>query len=263
PFNFKNERGYSGFDRPNAMSLNFIWDIPFYRSQEGIVGHVLGGWQFNGIYNLADGQRYTPNDEFDLTGIGYVDPAFDGNEIGLQSERPFVINSKAPQTSVAITSIDETLFYGIPLPKGVALSDNVFLSVNAINQNGTIKVVPLNSVRYVVNGPGAAEFFHNPFGDATRGSLQGPLLNNLNLGLFKNIRLRESINLQLRLEAFNALNHPNAGVGAVQGNLGGPVIPSSVVEDAGDPALGGGFGNNNNSVEYSARIVQVGIKIIF
>jgi hypothetical protein len=262
PFNFKPERGYSGFDRPNAMSLNFIWDIPFYKEQKGIVGHVLGGWQFNGIYLLADGQRYTPNEDYSLfTGVSYVDFPFDATFIGLQAQRPFVINSQAPVSNVAITSIDAEILFGggLPLPKGVAIADNVFLSMNALNTSGSAKVIPLTSARYLINGPGAGEYMGNPFGDATRGSLQGPLLNTANLGLFKNIRLREALTLQLRLEAFNAFNHPNPGTL----NVGSPVIPDSVVEDAGATSLGAGFGNNNNSIEESARVLQIGIKVIF
>jgi outer membrane receptor protein involved in Fe transport len=263
PFNFKNERGYSGFDRPNAMSLNFIWDLPFYRSQEGFLGHLAGGWQLNGIYNLADGQRYTANEAFAAaTGVSYVDAAFDDDFEGIQSQRPFIINSKAPIDSVAITTEDAEILFGggLPLPKGVKLADNVFISMNSLNANGTVKVIPLSSVRYLVNGPAAAEFEGNPFGDSPRGGLQGPLLNNCNLGLFKNIRLRESVTLQLRLEAFNAFNHPNEGVGSL---IAGSLIPDSFVEDAGVTALGAGFANNGNSAVLSARVVQTGIKVIF
>ena len=260
PFNLKNERGYSGFDRPNAMSVNFLWDVPFFKEQRGILGHVAGGWQFNGIYNLADGQRYTPSDEFNFgfIGGGYLDPAFDGTFIGIDANRPFTSNPHAPASAVAIDSVDAALI-GISMPKGVKAAPNVFLSMNQINTSGTAQVVNLSQVRYVVNGPGAAQYFGNPFGDATRGSLQGPLFNNVNLGLFKNIRLRESTTLQLRLEAFNAFNHPNPGTL----NVGTPVIPDTFVEDAGSQPLGLGFANNANSVEESARVLQIGVKIIF
>jgi len=263
PFNFRNERGYSGFDRPNALSLNFIWDIPFYKDQKGIIGHLAGGWQFNGIYNLADGQRYTPSDfiNSEAVGSGYLDTLYDQNFIASDSSRPFVSNLKMPASSVAIEAEDASLD-GFKIPAKL-LNGTTFLSMNALNLNGTVKVVPLSSVRYVVNGSAAAAFFGNPFGDAARGSLQGPLLNNLNLGLFKNIRLQERVNLQLRLEAFNAFNHPNAGVGFIQGNLGGPVIPDRFVEDAGLQGLGSGFANNGNSVEYSTRVLQVGVKVVF
>ncbi len=47
------------------------------------------------------------------------------------------------------------------------------------------------------------------FGNAGRNILDGPGYRNFNASLIKNARLGESLNLQLRLEAFNLFNHPN------------------------------------------------------
>ncbi|HEV7903294.1 MAG TPA: TonB-dependent receptor [Pyrinomonadaceae bacterium] len=47
------------------------------------------------------------------------------------------------------------------------------------------------------------------FGNAGRNILDGPGYQNVNASLLKNTRLSESVNLQLRLEAFNLFNHPN------------------------------------------------------
>ncbi|MET0649159.1 MAG: hypothetical protein ABW208_21320, partial [Pyrinomonadaceae bacterium] len=38
---------------------------------------------------------------------------------------------------------------------------------------------------------------------------RGPGFNNLDLGLFRSFPLGEYLRLQLRVEALNALNHPN------------------------------------------------------
>ena len=46
------------------------------------------------------------------------------------------------------------------------------------------------------------------FGNSGRSILRGPGINNLDLGLFKNFYLPKDSTLQLRIEAFNALNHP-------------------------------------------------------
>ena len=45
------------------------------------------------------------------------------------------------------------------------------------------------------------------YGNSSRGILRGPGINNLDLGLFKNFVIGPTT-LQLRVEAFNALNHP-------------------------------------------------------
>ncbi|HZB47154.1 MAG TPA: TonB-dependent receptor, partial [Pyrinomonadaceae bacterium] len=47
------------------------------------------------------------------------------------------------------------------------------------------------------------------FGSVGRNNLRGPGFNNLDLGLFRTFSLTESLRLQLRAEALNALNHPN------------------------------------------------------
>ncbi len=46
------------------------------------------------------------------------------------------------------------------------------------------------------------------FGNSGRSILRGPGINNLDLGLFKNFSFAKNATLQLRVEAFNALNHP-------------------------------------------------------
>jgi hypothetical protein len=46
------------------------------------------------------------------------------------------------------------------------------------------------------------------FGNSGRSILRGPGINNLDLALFKNFFLPKNATLQFRVEAFNALNHP-------------------------------------------------------
>ncbi|MGH9160772.1 MAG: hypothetical protein ACRD2X_12420, partial [Vicinamibacteraceae bacterium] len=48
-------------------------------------------------------------------------------------------------------------------------------------------------------------------GNAGRNSVQQPGINNWDIGLFKNFRLRSGVNLQLRWETFNTWNHTQFG----------------------------------------------------
>src|SRR5207245_2218054 len=41
PFDLRPERGRSGIDFPNNLAVQFIYDIPYYRSQQGWLGHLL------------------------------------------------------------------------------------------------------------------------------------------------------------------------------------------------------------------------------
>ena len=264
PFNRKYDKSYADFDRRHVFAMYFSWDIPTYKAGQGLLGKVAGGWQVNGIWNWASGDRYSPISYFNsdylsqiYPGAGYVDPVWDNSFPGYDSVRPFVANLKAPSDQVAINSIDASLV-GYSLPAGLSPAPNVFLSLNQLNQSGTSTVVNLNQVRYVVNGPGAVEYFGNPFGTVARNIAQGPTLNNWNVSLFKNTNLTERVKLQLRLETFNAFNHPNPGVGVGQAQT---APPNPFIESAGSP---GGFGQASQEVmQYSARVVQLGVKILF
>ena len=80
------------------------------------------------------------------------------------------------------------------------------------------------------------------FGNSGRSILRGPGVNNLDLGLFKNFGLPKDSTLQLRVEAFNAFNHPQFNT--VSQNISSPNF--GVVTGARD-----------------GRIVQLGMKLLW
>jgi hypothetical protein len=51
------------------------------------------------------------------------------------------------------------------------------------------------------------------FGNAGRNNVRAPEFFNMDLGLFRNIVVKERFNIQFRAEALNVLNHPNFGLG--------------------------------------------------
>ena len=113
-----------------------------------------------------------------------------------------------------------------------------------------------NDVHFILNLPGTARIFGTPFGNAGRNILRGPRLNQLNASLFKNIKVGERINVQLRGEAYNVLNHPNPGYGVNQAGY----LPDFFTDDAGVP--GSNFADRGD-IELARRVIQVGIRIIF
>ena len=244
----RSERSFSGYDRRHALALNFIWDVPFHKDQKGILGRALGGWQLNGTYFAQSATRFTPTQFFnpfitDDNGMltTYVD-ATDRDTL-----RPFYGSTSAPPDSVGITQLDAAMIFGVPV-----LNANGFYSFNELNL-GNIKTVTKDQVRYIFNGPGAAKVFGTPFGNVARNSALGPILNQLNLGLFKNIRISERVKIQLRLESFNVLNHANPGVGFSQGQ----VVPDQFVEDAGTTF------NRRDQMELARRVFQIGVRVTF
>jgi len=102
-----------------------------------------------------------------------------------------------------------------------------------------------------VNNPGPNHWF-NPaafafspfgtFGNAGRNILTGPEFQNVNASIMKNTILREGLNLQLRVEAFNLFNHPNFN------------LPDNFL---GSPTFG------QILSAQSPRHIQLGAKLIF
>lgn len=251
------ERGRSGLDRPHAFAANFIFDAPWMREQRGALGHILGGWQLNGTWIATSGAVFTPGQSGNGT-IGL------GNAYLTAGDRPFLTNANADRRLVGITALDlRWLFATAPLPPSVGTAiqptDLQLYSLTAFRSTGAIVPVTANDVKYVFNGPGAAILFGTPFGSVGRGIERGPAFNQMNLGLFKNIKVWERLSLQLRGEAFNVLNHPQPGIGsAVTG--GTNHLPNINVNNAG--VSGAAFGEVANQT-FARRVVQVGLRVIF
>ena len=51
--------GPLGFDRRHAFVTTYTYRLPFFRSQQGIAGQTLGGWEFSGITRAQSGQPLT------------------------------------------------------------------------------------------------------------------------------------------------------------------------------------------------------------
>ena len=241
----KCEWSLSEIDRPQTFSTNFVFDVPFFKQQKGLVGHLLGGWQFNGTYIISSGQVFTPNNGVaGLLGLG--------NTYLTAGDRPFNGNSNVDPRLVGISQIDANLLFGIDV-----VNPNGFWLMNGLNEDTTrTQAVTPSDVRYIINGPGAAKIFGTPFGDVARNTERGPIFNNFNLSVFKNIRVMESVKVQLRAEAFNVLNHPNPGFGTNGGNG----LPVTNLTGAG--AAGSAY-DEFQDIQYANRIVQVGLRIVF
>lgn len=226
------ERALGDFDARHNLALNFNYNLPLFKSQQGVVGKLLGGWQLSGTYFARPGSRYTPAQFF--FGSPYADNAFNGTFTGtLDNLRPFIGNPKAPVTKVGIDAATA----GVRSPTG-------FVDLGELNNGNVVPVTP-NDVRFIVNTAVTARMFGSPYGNAGRNSLQGDLVSTGNFGLFKNTRIGEKFNVQFRFEMFNVFNTQNFGV------------PDPFIDDAGSTFAD--FTQNSGS----RRTLQFGIKLQF
>lgn len=242
------ERSISNLHRPHAFSASAIYDVPWFKEQRGLVGHLLGGWQINGVQVSTSGNPFTPTD---VTNAAYGL----GATYLTAGQRAFIGNPNAPATAVAISAIDAMFIYGAPQ---VLPTSTVFYSMNIANQTGAWVPVSLNDVRLIINAPGSAKIIGRPFGDMPRNYLKGPGINQLNMSVFKTTKIGEGLKVQFQASAFNVLNHPNPGYGV--NTTGAGYLPNITLDNAG--AKGSNFADNGD-IRLARRVVQFGLRIIF
>jgi hypothetical protein len=78
--NLNGERGLSGFHTKHRLSVNYLFELPFFKEQKGFLGAILGGWQLNGITSISTGKPIIIQD------------SSDPNRDGVASDRPDVIS---------------------------------------------------------------------------------------------------------------------------------------------------------------------------
>jgi hypothetical protein len=93
------------------------------------------------------------------------------------------------------------------------------------------------------------------FGNLGRNSIYGPGYKNVDFSITKQTQIAERLGLQLRVEFFNILNHPNFAQpnhNIDPGSSGGELTQTPDVAQT-NPGLGGG----------GPRVMQLGLKLVF
>lgn len=77
PQNFYNitggEYGPSQIDRTQVLTVNYVYEFPWMKSQQGFVGHMVGGWQISGITTYYTGLPLTvTSSAVDPGGLGLL-----------------------------------------------------------------------------------------------------------------------------------------------------------------------------------------------
>lgn len=59
-YNIKADRGLTDFDRTQMLTMNYVYDSPFFRGLTGVPGAVLKGWEATGIVTFESGLPVDP-----------------------------------------------------------------------------------------------------------------------------------------------------------------------------------------------------------
>lgn len=233
------ERARSGIDYPHILGVVFTYDLPFYKSQQGLLGHLAGGWEMNTTYRYTSGQPYTTIQFADNGSAGICDP---GGALSVTYDacRPILSNKAA--------RLDTVGFCTDPTLSDCGISDFV-----------TGNPTTLSAVHWVFNDPTAAAFYGTPFKGAGRNILRGQAVNTVNLGMFKDTNIGERLKLQFQAQAFNLTNTQFLG------------NPDPILDDVGSSFQNTHFNTNGGSTSTAnatydgigRRRLLFGLKLIF
>ena len=178
-FNLENDRARSSFDRPHRLSGNFVYELPFFQSQSGFAGRLIGGFQVNSSFSIQSGAPFTVLNGSDPAGALSGISGLVGDSI-----RPNLA-STIDLSSLTIPEI--RAMCGTPTTTPAATANrcpNLFSRITAAQRVG-------NAGRNIIR---AQKYF------------------NVDFGIIKNTRITENIRMQLRADMFNVLNERNFGV---------------------------------------------------
>ena len=261
----KAEHAVSGIDYPHVFGLAFIYDLPFYKSGRGMMGHVLGGWQLNSTYRFTTGQPYTTvQSRFAGATTSLCDPTGTMSTF-YDACRPILSNASLPLSSTGIycdgttatclDPADPTLSTALPTGTLAQYNSCIFSSFSTPCGATTI-----TSAHWIVNDGTAATILGSPFKGVGRNTLRGQPISTVNLSMLKNTRLSERVTLQFRATAFNLLNTQ------FRGNpdpLLDDVLSGSFQNTNFNTNGGGTFAGNIVTDGIAQRRLEFGAKIIF
>ncbi len=194
-YDFSQNYGPAAFNTPHVFVANYVYNLPFFKNQKGVVGHILGGWEISGITTVESGQSITLS----------------------QSSDPFRAEdfSSAPGT----------------YPGGIGIDfDNIVPRPDVVPG---VSVTGAGNVNQWFNTKAFTDAIGH-FGTAGPGSLLGPGQQTWDLAGIRNFKIGERFSLQFRGELFNAFNHVNFNSvntnvdSASYGRLNGDHLPRNI-----------------------------------
>ncbi|MBO0863172.1 MAG: hypothetical protein J2P21_32705, partial [Chloracidobacterium sp.] len=82
PLKYADNFATSGFDRTHVFQMGFLYELPFLKGKNNLVGNVLGNWQVSGIYSHYSGTPFAiggTNTAMNCPGCGSILINYSGN----------------------------------------------------------------------------------------------------------------------------------------------------------------------------------------
>jgi hypothetical protein len=69
-YNDKTYKGIGGDNRTHVLAVNYLYQLPFWRTQDTVIKKILGGWQISGVTFLTSGDWRWVGTGDDIAGVG-------------------------------------------------------------------------------------------------------------------------------------------------------------------------------------------------
>jgi outer membrane receptor protein involved in Fe transport len=180
------DRGNSVFDIRHRLSVNYVWDLPLFRTRRGFLHTMLADWQLSGIWAYQTGAHWSPFDRREADIVEKADGACHANAEGYINDPEMCVNEGG-----------DYKLNGSVGDRPSAIASNV----NATKQQWADGF----------NLPDG--FFSTPclgcVGNLGRNTFVGPDYWNVDMSVSKIFALKEQFGFQFRAEAFNVFNRTN------------------------------------------------------
>ena len=175
------DRAISVLDRPNRAVFALIYELPWMKTQQGLVGRVLGGWQVSTVTSIESGVPINIQNGLDADGLDGAGDRPDFNPNGQRGVRAVLSASS---------------------PTGYVNPDNGRAPIDP--RDAMFIQLPANS------GSGIGRT-----GNLGRNTWRSPGLRNVDVSLFKRVSIKEGMQMEFRTDMFNLPNHPQYGYPSV------------------------------------------------
>jgi hypothetical protein len=243
PSTLRNNYGYLGFNRNNAVNFTFSWQVGKLYHGNRLVAAVVNQWEFSGITSLQSGPDVavlTGNGNFGLSGaVGYTPPG------------------SSAQTTVQLGNAD---YLGTP--------DINLQPVVTCDPRKNLHNQPNYGHQYI-NGSCFSLPKLGSNGQFELPDTHGPAYFDSDLTVKRTFKFTDHQNLQFSLAGFNFLNHPlyaftggpNIGLNLSYGSPATSVATSPAAALAGAVQSSPNFGYT--PYKQGFRIVELGARYTF
>ena len=218
-------RGLSAFHAAHRASLSYSYLLPFYRTQAGVIGRVIGGWNVSGVTTLQSGNPFS------------VSAGYDVNGDGLGGDRP---------------QLADLSLLGRSIDNGRQLAGSTVVNTGSQGQlPGTAFIpaagTPTAGRLFLPGGVGEGTIGRNTF--FTDG------LNYTDLSIFKEFKIHEGTKFILRFELYNAFNQTDFDIPSSRTITDGATLGRITAQRSASGYVNSGRGGSGRTGQLALRLV--------